>query len=418
VALISLGIDHQNASLDLLERVTVPEHEWSKILRTLMSQRNVHEAVFVSTCLRTEVVAVIDRFHGAIDEITETLADATNLGADEFKDKLTVHFDRGVATHLFSVASGLKSVVPGEFEILGQLRRALELAQEEHTAGPELTEIFHRALATGRRVRAETSIARGTTSFAQAAVAMALEELGDEAGDARVVVVGAGQLATGVVKSLLSTSAPIVNLTIVNRTHERAIALANDANDARVDVADFSTLHSQVRGARLAIVAVETPSPLLSLVDLDRSTAPLLIVDLGVPRAIASDVDALTGVRRVDISDLRERIERVLDERHEAADAAIEIVVADVEKYLDDQRARGAAAIVSELREYFDEIVATELARRENELGELSEEQRERIRSLVRSVVAKIAHRPTVAVERSGGDRSRNSIKRSDARTF
>jgi glutamyl-tRNA reductase len=403
VALISLGIDHQNASLDLLERVTVPEHEWSKILRTLMSQRNVHEAVFVSTCLRTEVVAVIDRFHGAIDEITETLADATNLGADEFKDKLTVHFDRGVATHLFSVASGLKSVVPGEFEILGQLRRALELAQEEHTAGPELTEIFHRALATGRRVRAETSIARGTTSFAQAAVAMALEELGDEAGDARVVVVGAGQLATGVVKSLLSTSAPIVNLTIVNRTHERAIALANDANDARVDVADFSTLHSQVRGARLAIVAVETPSPLLSLVDLDRSTAPLLIVDLGVPRAIASDVDALTGVRRVDISDLRERIERVLDERHEAADAAIEIVVADVEKYLDDQRARGAAAIVSELREYFDEIVATELARRENELGELSEEQREKIRSLVRSVVAKIAHRPTVALKEAAG---------------
>lgn len=403
MALISLGIDHQNASLDLLERVTVPEHEWSKILRTLMSQRNVHEAVFVSTCLRTEVVAVIDRFHGAIDEITETLADATNLGADEFKDKLTVHFDRGVATHLFSVASGLKSVVPGEFEILGQLRRALELAQEEHTAGPELTEIFHRALATGRRVRAETSIARGTTSFAQAAVAMALEELGDEAGDARVVVVGAGQLATGVVKSLLSTSAPIVNLTIVNRTHERAIALANDANDARVDVADFSTLHSQVRGARLAIVAVETPSPLLSLVDLDRSTAPLLIVDLGVPRAIASDVDALTGVRRVDISDLRERIERVLDERHEAADAAIEIVVADVEKYLDDQRARGAAAIVSELREYFDEIVATELARRENELGELSEEQRERIRSLVRSVVAKIAHRPTVALKEAAG---------------
>jgi glutamyl-tRNA reductase len=194
-----------------------------------------------------------------------------------------------------------------------------------------------------------------------------------------------------------------VNLTIVNRTHERAIALANDANDARVDVADFSTLHSQVRGARLAIVAVETPSPLLSLVDLDPSTAPLLIVDLGVPRAIASNVDAVTGVRRVDISDLRERIERVLDERHEAADAAVEIVVADVEKYLDDQRARGAAAIVSELREYFDEIVATELARREHELGELSEEQREKIRSLVRSVVAKIAHRPTVALKEAAG---------------
>ena len=197
VALISLGIDHENASLDLLERVTVPEHEWSKVLRTLLSQRNIHEAVFVSTCLRTEVVAVIDRFHGAIDEITETLAQASKVDAAEFKEKLTVHFDRGVATHLFSVASGLKSVVPGEFEILGQLRRALELAQEEHTAGAELTELFQRALSSGRRVRAETSIARGTTSFAQASVSMALEELGEDASERRGRCGGRGPTRLG-----------------------------------------------------------------------------------------------------------------------------------------------------------------------------------------------------------------------------
>jgi len=403
VALISLGIDHENASLDLLERVTVPEHEWSKVLRTLLSQRNIHEAVFVSTCLRTEVVAVIDRFHGAIDEITETLATAAKIDADEFKEKLTVHFDRGVATHLFSVAAGLKSVVPGEFEILGQLRRALELAQEEHTAGAELTELFVRALASGRRVRAETSIARGTTSFAHASVSMALEELGADVTGAQVVVVGAGQLATGVVKSLLASPARVGGVTISNRTIERAQALRDDVADERVRVASLSELAALLSSARLAIVAVETPSPLLAKADLDRVTSPLLIVDLGVPRAVASDVDQLASIRRVDISDLRERVERVLDVRHEAADAAAQIVLADVEKYLTDQRARGAAAIVSELREYFDEIVDTELAKREGELGELNEEQREKVRSLLRSVVAKIAHRPTVALKEAAG---------------
>jgi len=108
MAVISVGIDHENASLDLLERASVPEHDWSKVLRTLMSQRNIHEAVFVSTCLRTEVVAVIDRFHGAIEEITHTIAEATGLAPGEFTDHLTVNLDRGVATHLFSVASGLK----------------------------------------------------------------------------------------------------------------------------------------------------------------------------------------------------------------------------------------------------------------------------------------------------------------------
>ena len=403
MALISLGVDHENASLDLLERVTVPEHEWSKVLRTLLSQRNIHEAVFVSTCLRTEVVAVIDRFHGAIDEITETLALAAKIDADEFKEKLTVHFDRGVATHLFSVASGLKSVVPGEFEILGQLRRALELAQEEHTAGAELTEQFVRALASGRRVRAETSIARGTTSFAQASVLMALEELGEDVVNAQVVVVGAGQLATGVAKSLLASPMNVGGVTITNRTSERAEALRDELADERVRVAALADLAAELSSARLAVVAIETPTPLLTKSDLAGLVTPLLIVDLGVPRAIASDVDQMANVRRVDIGDLRERVERVLDERHEAADAAAQIVLADVEKYLTDQRARGAAAIVSELREYFDEVVETEIAKREGELGELDEEQREKVRSLIRSVVAKIAHRPTVALKEAAG---------------
>ena len=403
MALISLGVDHENASLDLLERVTVPEHEWSKVLRTLLSQRNIPEAVFVSTCLRTEVVAVIDRFHGAIDEITETLALAAKIDADEFKEKLTVHFDRGVATHLFSVASGLKSVVPGEFEILGQLRRALELAQEEHTAGAELTELFVRALASGRRVRAETSIARGTTSFAQASVLMALEELGEDVVNAQVVVVGAGQLATGVAKSLLASPMNVGGVTITNRTSERAEALRDELADERVRVAALADLAAELSSARLAVVAIETPTPLLTKSDLAGLVTPLLIVDLGVPRAIASDVDQMANVRRVDIGDLRERVERVLDERHEAADAAAQIVLADVEKYLTDQRARGAAAIVSELREYFDEVVETELAKREGELGELDEEQREKVRSLIRSVVAKIAHRPTVALKEAAG---------------
>lgn len=403
MALISVGIDHEHASLDLLERVTVLEHEWSKVLRTLISQRNIHEAVFVSTCLRTEVVAVIDRFHGAIEEITATLADTTGLGAAEFEDKLTVHFDRGVANHLFSVAAGLKSVVPGEFEILGQLRRALELAVEEDTAGAELTDLFQRALAAGRRVRAETAIARGTTSFAQASVTMAIEELGDELRDARVLVVGAGQLASGVVKSLLDAPQRIAALTICNRTVERAIALRDLVGDERVTVVTLDELASQLAHVRVAIVCVETTAPLLTKDHVALTNESLLLVDLGVPRAISVDVDDVATVRRVDIGDLRERIERVLGERHEAADQAAIIVEHDVEKYLHDQRARGAAAIVSELRERLDEIVEAELSRRDGDFADLDTDQRERVQSLVRSVVAKIAHRPTVALKEAAG---------------
>ena len=403
MALISVGIDHEHASLDFLERATVPEHEWSKALRSLVSQRNVHEAVFVSTCLRTEVVAVIDLFHGAIEDITATLAQSTGIDPAEFEHRLSVHFDRGVASHLFSVAAGLKSVVPGEFEILGQLRRALELANEEQTAGAELNDLFHRALAAGRRVRAETSIARGTTSFAQAAVAMALDELGDALDGAHVVVVGAGQLATGVVKSLLDAPRRLDTLTVVNRTAARALAMSEQVTDARLRVGDFDELATYLESSRLAVVAVEVAAPVITRAHLQRCAQDLLVVDLGIPRAVASDIEDLAHVRRVDIGDLRERIDRVLGERNEAIHEATELVRLDVDRYINDQRARGASAIVRELREHLDQVVDVELTRREHDLRELSPDERELVRSVLRSVVAKIAHRPTVALKEAAG---------------
>ncbi len=403
MALISVGIDHEHASLDLLERATVPEHEWAKMLRTLVSHRNIHEAVFVSTCLRTEVVAVIDRFHGAIDEITETLAEATGLSVGEFDDRLTVNFEHDVATHLFQVAAGLKSVVPGEFEILGQLRRALELAIEEQSAGSEVTDIFQRAIASGRRVRAETAISRGTTSFARAAASAALDELGGDIGESNVVVLGAGQMATGVVKSLLGAAPRLATLTVLNRTMERAEELKSEVNDERVQVGSLDSVNEHLTGVRLLVSALEVSSPVLTREDFVDFSGDILIVDLGVPRAVSSDVGDLGHVRRIDIGDLRERVERALGDRRDAIDDAQRIVADDVERFLNEQRARGAAVIVRELREHFDEMITGELARRSHDLEGLTPDQRDSVVSLVRSVVAKIAHRPTVALKEAAG---------------
>ena len=403
MALIAIGVNHEHASLDFLERATVPEHEWGKVLRTLVSHRNIHEAVFVSTCLRTEVVADIDFFHGAIEDVTVTLAEATGLDVAEFNDRLSVHFDRGVVSHLMRVAAGLQSIVPGEFEILGQLRRALELADEEHTAGPELRELFHRAIATGRRVRTDTAIARGTTSFAFAAVSMARDELGDDLRGADVVVVGAGQLATGVVKSLLDTVADLNRVTVVNRTPARAQALVASLGDARVIARDYGSLVEAVGASRLTIVAAEAPSPLLTRDDLARATGPLLVIDLGIPHAVEADIADLTTVRRLDIGALQTRIERVIDERRDAVEDAQRVVDADVEKFLADRRARGAAGIVRDLRAHFDDVVAAELERRAPDLVAFDEDQAELVRSIVRSVVAKLAHRPTVALKGAAG---------------
>jgi len=293
--------------------------------------------------------------------------------------------------------------VPGEFEILGQLRRALELAIEEQSAGSEVTDIFQRAIASGRRVRAETAISRGTTSFAQAAASAAIDELGSELGGANVVVLGAGQMATGVVKSLLGATHRLDQLTVLNRTAERAEELKNHVNDDRVQTDSLGSVSEHLSGVRLLVSALEVSSPVLSREDFAGMTGDILIVDLGVPRAVSSDVSDLAHVRRIDIGDLRERVERALGDRRDAIDDAQRIVSDDVERFLNEQRARGAAVIVRELREHFDDLITSELVRRGHDLDGLTPEQRDTVISLIRSVVAKIAHRPTVALKEAAG---------------
>jgi glutamyl-tRNA reductase len=403
MSFISVGIDHEHASIDLLERATVPEEAWGKVLGTLLANANIDEAVFVSTCLRTEVYASIDRFHGAVEEITATLADAAGLRADEIAEHLTIHFDRGVAGHLFRVAAGLKSAVPGEHEVLGQLRRALERAEEEHAVGPELAELFRRSLSAGRRVRHETTIARGTTSFAHATVELAAAELGPALEGAEVLVIGSGQLAAGVARSLRDATHRVSEVVIANRTLERATALCEEIGDERFRAVGLDEVANIAQHCRLVIAAVEASTPLLSLRDFAGRRDDLLIVDLGMPRVVDVDVDDATAVRRLDISHLREVVERTLEERRDAIDAATAIVDVEVEKFHEDRRSRGAAAIVGMLRDHLESLREREVARRRSEFSELTDEQFELVESLTRSIVAKIAHAPTIALKEAAG---------------
>ena len=170
---------------------------------------------------------------------------------------------------------------------------------------------------------------------------------------------------------------------------------------SRIDT--LETIEGHLPGTRLIVGALEIPAPILSREHFAHLDHDVVIVDLGVPRAVAIDVNDLSHVRRIDISDLRERVERALGDRREAIEEAEAIVASDVEKFLNDQRARGASVIVRDLREHFDEVISSELARRGHDLEDLTAEQRDTVISLVRSVVAKIAHRPTVALKEAAG---------------
>lgn len=403
--IISVGVDHEHAPLALLEAVTVGDADWHKVLAELHSLEDLEELVLVSTCLRTEVYAVIERFHGAVDGITAVLAEHADLPVEQLTGSMSVHFDRGVPAHLFAVAAGLRSAVPGETEVLGQIRRSLERAEADEVVGPELAELFRHAISAGRRARAETGIARGTTSFAHAAVRLAADRLGGLDGRS-VVVVGAGQLAEGVIDALVEHrhGAP-GRVAIANRTRESAARLA-----ARTGATEhgLDELEALVETADLAILAVEADSHVLTRSGVSARSTPLLIVDLGMPRAADPDVGDLPGVTLLDLEHLREVVDAALRDRRDELTAAEAIVDEEVERHLAQRRERGAAPVVTALRAHLDALRDGELERASALLDSLTDAQREQVEQLVRSLVAKIAHEPTVSLRASAGsDRGR-----------
>jgi glutamyl-tRNA reductase len=402
MAVISVGVDHEHAPLVVLEAVTVPDAGWHKVLAALTSLEDLGEVVLVSTCLRTEVYAVIERFHGAVDGITEVLAEHAGVDPAAIAPCITVHFDRGVPAHLFAVAAGLRSAVPGETEVLGQLRRSLERAEAEGTAGPELVELFRRALAAGRRARSETAIARGTTSFAHATVAMAADRLGSLEGRA-VVVAGAGQLATGIVEGLVEgrrgTPARVV---VANRALAAARALAARAPGLVLAV-DLDGLEGALVGADLVITALEADDPIVTVPMLEGVGRDVLVVDLSMPRTVAVDAASVRGVTLLDLAHLRDVVNAAIQDRHDELAAAEAIVDDEVTRHLEARRVRGAAPLVTALRARLEALRDAELERSAGDLKGLTAEQRAIVDELTRALVAKIAHDPTVALRGSAG---------------
>ena len=345
---------------------------------------------------------MIERFHGAVDGITEVLAQHAGRDPAELATCVTVHFDRGVPAHLFAVAAGLRSAVPGETEVLGQIRRALERAEADRVVGPELSELFRRALAAGRRARTETGIARGTTSFAHATVAMAAERLGSLEGRV-VVVVGAGQLATGIVEGLLEGRRGVpTRVVAVNRTLAAARALAERAPERVVAMA-LDELAGALVGADLVVSAVEADHTVVSAPMLAATGGEVLVVDLSMPRTVAADAAALEGVTLLDLAHLRDVVDAALQERHDELAAAERIVDDEVARHLESRRERGAAPLITELRARLEARRLAEVDRASGSLRDLTDEQREAVEQLTRALVAKIAHDPTAALRASTG---------------
>jgi glutamyl-tRNA reductase len=402
VSVVVIGLNHRTCPLDLLERMTIGEGQAPKALHDLVARPNVSEAVVLSTCNRTEVYAVAERFHGAYQDIRSFLAEVAFLAPEDFSDHLYVHYDVPAVSHLFTVSAGLDSAVLGESEILGQIKGAWELARTEDAAGPTLNLLFRHAVEAGKAARTETDIARGTTSISQAAVAMAASRLGGLDGR-RVLVLGAGDMGEAMALGL--RKAGVVDVLVANRTWDTAVAVADRVGGRPVRFAGVPAALAEVdvllssTGAASTLLAVEDLEPVMA----GRPDRPLMVVDIAVPRDVDHAVGELPGVTLLDMDDLRAFADVGAAARGREVAAVQQLLDREVDRYLGATSAREVAPMIVALRDQAEATRRAELDRYRSRLAELEAEQLAAVEALTRGIVGKLLHEPSVALRDAAG---------------
>ncbi|MEU9484206.1 glutamyl-tRNA reductase [Streptomyces decoyicus] len=410
MTLLVVGLSHRSAPVSVLERAALAPEARGKLLQDAVSAEPVTESAVLSTCNRIELYADVDKFHAGVAELSTLLARHSGAGLEELTPYLYVHYEDRAVHHLFSVACGLDSMVVGEGQILGQIKDALAVAQELHTAGRLLNDLFQQALRVGKRAHSETGIDKAGQSL----VTFGLEQLADGqdvetwAHGKRALVIGAGSMSSLAATTLVR--AGIGELIVANRTVGRADRLvqilteAGSPGAAKALTARAAAMTSVPDELALADIVVScTGATGLVLAGemvaaaREGNTAPLALLDLAMPRDIDAAVHRIEGAHLVDIESLADA----------SADAPMAADVDKVRGIVSDevaafgaaQRAAHITPTVVALRTMAADVVAGEIARLDGRLPDLDDKQRAEITQTVRRVVDKLLHAPTVRVK-------------------
>ena len=410
MSVVVVGLNHRTVPLSVLESMAVPESRLAKALHDLAGSDQLGEVVVVSTCQRTEIYAVTRRYHPAVSDIRNFMADWSGRPPEAFSPHLYEYHEEAAIRHLFKVAAGVDSAVLGEGEILGQLGDAWKHAHAEGTAGPILSILFRHAAEVGKRVRSETAIARGTTSLSQAAVALARDLLGSLAGRTTLVM-GAGEMGEAMAQALAGNLGD-GRLLVANRTAERAQELAARCGGRALDWTDLA---AGLEEADVVLASTGSPEILLDATQVEevmatRRDRPLLIVDIAVPRDVDPAVAGVAGVRLLDMDDISAFASQGMEGRRQEVPKAELIIEAEVLRYADLATERQVAPLVASLHERADAIRLAELDRFERRLASLDESQRAAVEALTRGLVAKLLHDPTVTLKSAAGTPSGDQL--------
>ncbi len=400
MSVLVVGLSHRTAPVPVLERAAVAPDDLRKTLDELHRAETISEVLLLSTCNRVEVYADAARFHPAVAEITSVLAQQAGLAVSDLSDHLYVHFAEAAAEHMFTVASGLDSLVIGESQILGQLRSAYGLGSEAGSVGSVLHDLAQTALRVGKRVHSDTVIYRAGASIVAVALDRAQEVLGSLSGR-RALIIGAGSM--GSLSGATLRKRGVTDIVVANRSLGRAQRLATSLGGRAVGLHE---LGAEIADADLLISSTGATG-LMVEADLigARNARPLVVLDIALPRDVDPSVRTHTGVTYVDLDVLRGSGAMVSDDEVRAASV---IVAGELRDYLAGQQQLAVAPTVTALRARANQVIDSELGRLNNRLPGIDDVVRHEVAEAVRRAVEKVLHAPTVRVKElaamPGGD--------------
>lgn len=396
-------MNHRTVPLAALEPMIVSPADLPKALADLASRPHLDEVVVLSTCMRTEVYALVNRFHGAMADIREFFATWSGQPPEDFSGYLYSYFEEGAVNHLFRVSSGLDSASLGEPEVLGQVRNAWEVARMETACGPVLGGAFRHAVQVGKRARSDTTISRGTTSLSYAAAEMAASALGSLDGK-QALVVGLGEVGASTARAFADApgARPVL---LANRSEEKADELAPPLAGRVVAWADLGAALAEADVVACCTAGegtLVTPA-LVHEALASRPGRPLLLIDLAVPRRIDPEVGGIDGAVLLNMDDVGRFISSRMDERRAEVPAVERIIAEEVERYTTSLAARSVAPLVSGLHDRAEAVRLAELARFESRFRDLGPAERAALEAMTKRVVAKLLHTPTVNLKAAAG---------------
>ncbi|MCA1604030.1 MAG: glutamyl-tRNA reductase [Acidobacteria bacterium] len=392
MSIVLIGVNHKSAPIAVRERLAFSEDACAASLRELVDGELIREGLIVSTCNRVEVLTetTSGRFDDTAERVIQFLS-RSDLPRDFFESNLYKHVDDSAVRHLFRVASSLDSLVVGEPQVLGQVRRAYSIALDAGTTGRVLNRLVHHAFRVAKRVRTETGIGANAVSISYMAVELGKKIFGSLKGQTALLV-GAGEMAELSARHLVN--AGVSRVMVANRTDGSARQLAESFGGEAVS---FTRLAEYLAEADVVICSTGADEYVITETMarealLKRRNRPSFFIDISVPRNIDPTIGNIPNMFVFDIDDLESVVTSNIREREREAERAELIVESEIMQFQQSLRALDAGPAIGTFRQTLQDVAKLEFQRRRAQLGELTPEQERAIEALLQSTVNKISH--------------------------